>query len=43
MKLLHVEDKEETQCEALVAFTEDERNHEDFNKFYKRFDDKNDQ
>ena len=29
-------DKEETKGEALVAFTEEERNHEDFTKFYRR-------
>ena len=31
------EDEEETKGEALVAFTEEERNHEDFTKFYRRF------
>ena len=40
MRLLHVEDKEET---SLVAFTEEERNQEDFTKFYKRFNDENDE
>ena len=33
-RLLHVEDKEKT---FLVTFTEEERNHVDFTKFYIRF------
>ena len=42
-RLIHVEDKEETKGEALVAFTEEERNQEDFTKFYQRFNNKNDE
>ena len=30
-------DKEETKGEALVAFTEEDRRHQDLTKFYKRF------
>ena len=40
MRLVHVEDKKET---SLVAFTDEERNDKNFNKFYKRFDDKDDE